>query len=328
MIPLDETSSDPVTWKSRKVGRKPAASMTDLVFNTPIVRLNRVVPRSSADVYVKLESFSPGGSVKDRIALNMIMRAEEEGRIQPGSVIVEPTSGNTGIGIAFVCAVRGYRCIITMSESMSLERIFILKSYGAEVVLTPAREGMEGAVRRAEEIVRKTPAAVMLQQFNNPSNPDVHRKSTALEILEAMEEIGIDAFVTSVGTGGTITGVGEVLKQRHPATLVVGVEPEASPVLSGGKPGPHKIQGIGAGFVPQVLNREVLDRIELVSDNDAYRMAQRLCREEGIFCGISSGANVVAALRVAAQLGEGKSVVSVICDTGERYFSTQQYYEV
>ena len=308
--------------KQKKVGTKIAQNVLDLILNTPMVKLNKIVDSNGAEVYAKIESYSPGGSVKDRIALSMIEDAEEQGRIKQGSVIVEPTSGNTGIGLALICAVKGYRCILTMPESMSLERIFILKSFGAEIILTPATEGMQGAVKKAEEIVRKNKNSCMLQQFENPANPDVHRKTTAQEILTCMNG-KVDVFVCGVGTGGTITGVGEVLKKKIPEIRIVAVEPESSAVLSGKTGGPHKIQGIGAGFIPVVLNRDVIDQIIPVKDGDAYNMAGRLAREEGIFCGISSGAACFAALRVAKELDRKKKVVVILPDTGERYFNMQ-----
>jgi len=301
-------------------------SVLELIGHTPIVKLNRIVPDGYADIFVKLESFNPGGSIKDRIALSMIEDAEKKGFLKPGSTIIEPTSGNTGIGIAMICAVKGYRCILVMPESMSLERIYILKSYGAEVVLTPAYEGMEGSIKKADELNKKIENSIILRQFDNPANPEVHRKTTAQEILRVMDKI--DAFVAGIGTGGTITGVGEILKKTNPDIQIVGVEPEASAVLSGEKPGPHKIPGIGAGFIPSILNLSIIDRIIKVSDNDAYKMSTRLAREEGLFVGISAGANVYASLEVAKKLGRGKKVVTVLPDTGERYFSVSQYYNV
>ena len=311
----------------KKSGEEVADNVLDLIFNTPIVKLNKLTDSNSATIYAKLEMYSPGGSVKDRIALSMIEDAEKKGLIKKDSIIVEPTSGNTGIGIALICAVKGYKCILTMPESMSLERIYILKSFNAEVVLTPAIEGMAGAVKKAEEIVKKNKNAYMLQQFNNPANPEIHRKTTALEISKALGD-DIDAFVAGVGTGGTITGVGEVLKKKIPNIKIIAVEPESSAVLSGKDPGPHKIQGIGAGFIPKVLNRKIIDRIITVKDEDAYKTSQTLSKLEGIFCGISSGANCFASLQVAKELGEGKKVVTVFPDTGERYFSVQQYFEL
>ena len=297
-----------------------------LIGSTPMVRLNKIRQPQMALIYAKLESFNPGGSVKDRICLRMIEDAERKGILKPGATIVEPTSGNTGIGLAMVAAVKNYKLILTLPETMSVERRFILNSFGAEIVLTPGIEGMRGAVKRAEEIVEATPNSFMPQQFNNPSNPDVHRKTTAEEILEAVRD-KLDAFVAGVGTGGTITGVGEVLKRRNGKVKIVAVEPATSAVLSGGESGPHKIQGIGAGFVPKVLNKEVIDEIITVSDDDAFHMAKRLAREEGLFVGISSGAAMVAALKVAKKLGKGKVVVVILPDTGERYFSMEQYFE-
>jgi cysteine synthase A len=303
-----------------------AGSLLDLIGQTPMVRLARIVEPRMASILAKLELFNPGGSVKDRICLAMIEDAEARGLLKPGAVIVEPTSGNTGIGLAMIGAVKGYRVILTMPETMSAERIQILKSYGADVVLTPAGEGMVGAVKRAEAIAKETPGAFVPQQFNNPANPEVHRRTTAQEILKATDG-DVDAFVAGVGTGGTITGVGEVLKKRNPRVKIIAVEPRGSPVLSGGPPGPHMIQGIGAGFVPQVLNRAVIDEIMTVADEQAYETAKRLAGEEGLFVGLSAGAACWAALRVARALGAGKTVVTVFPDTGERYFSVQHFFE-
>jgi cysteine synthase A len=298
-----------------------AEDILQLIGNTPVVRLRRLPQPGSATVWAKLEGFNPGGSVKDRIALSMVEAAERDGRLQPGGTIVEPTSGNTGIGLAMVAAARGYRLILTMPETMSVERRALLKAYGAELVLTPGAEGMAGAVARAEALVRENPAYFMPQQFKNPANPQVHRETTAREIL-AQVPGKVDAFVAGVGTGGTITGVGEVLKARWPDVRIVAVEPADSPVLSGGKPGPHKIQGIGAGFIPDVLRVDLLDEVIPVTYEAARETARRLAREEGILVGISSGAAAWAALQVAARLGEGKTVVVVLPDTGERYLST------
>jgi len=302
------------------------SSILASIGKTPLVRIHRIPGPDTAEILAKLESLNPGGSVKDRIAYAMIEAAEQEGIIKPGSVVIEPTSGNTGIGLAMVCAVKGYRCILTMPETMSLERIYILKAYGAEVILTPAGQGMRGAIKKAEEISEKTPYSFMPQQFKHLANPKAHREITAREILE---QTGgrLDVFVAGVGTGGTITGVGEALKKHNPQIKIVAVEPETSAVLSGKEQGAHKIQGIGAGFVPDILNREIIDEIMLVNDADAYKTARLLAAQEGIFCGPSSGAALVAALIIAKRLGQGKRIVTVFPDTGERYFSTSQYFE-
>lgn len=301
-------------------------NVTELIGNTPLVRLKRIVKPGFSQVLGKLEYFNPGGSVKDRICLSMIEDAEKRGLLLKGSTIIEPTSGNTGIGLAMIAAVKGYKCILTMSEGMSLERIFILKSYGAQVILTPAQEGMNGAIKKAEELLKKTPCAFMPQQFKNTANPEGHRRTTGREILEATDG-KIDAFIAGVGTGGTITGVGEVLKKHNKNIKIIAVEPKNSAVLSGGKVGVHKIQGIGAGFIPEILNREIIDSIICVSDEDAFTTSKNLARLEGIFAGVSAGAATWAALNVAHDLGKDKTVIVVLPDTGERYFSVHQYYE-
>jgi cysteine synthase A len=317
---VDATTSELRQLKaSVRAGEEIAGSVLDLIANTPLVRLNRVVPAGSAEILAKLESANPAGSVKDRIALNMIEEAEARGYLKPGSTIVEPTSGNTGIGLAMVAAVKGYRLILTMPEDMSIERRKLLTRFGAELVLTPAIEGMSGAVYAAQELVEKH-GHFMPQQFNNPSNPEIHRRTTGPEILKATGG-RLDAFVAAVGTGGTITGIGEVLRKHDPNIHIVAVEPASSPVLAGGKPGLTGIQGIGASFVPSVLNREIYDELISVKDDEAYAMTARLTREEGLLVGVSAGANVHAALQIAHRLGEGKRVVTVLCDTGERYLS-------
>jgi len=299
---------------------KMAGSVLELVGGTPLVRLNRIPKPGGAIVLAKLESLNPGGSVKDRVALAMVEDAERRGVLKAGATLVEPTSGNTGIGLAMVCAVRGYRLILTMPDDMSAERQRLLARYGAEIHLTPAIEGMTGAVFAAQEICREHPEYYMPMQFENPANPEAHRRTTGLEILDATGE-RLDVFVAAVGTGGTVTGVGEVLKERLPGVRVIGVEPARSPVLSGGRFRPHGIQGIGASFVPGILNRSVLDDIIQVRDEDATTTARRLAREEGLLVGISSGANVFAACQVAETLPADQVVVTVLCDTGERYLS-------
>jgi cysteine synthase A len=302
--------------------------MTDLIGGTPLVRLRKLPGPDSADVFAKCEQFNPGGSVKDRVALAMIAHAEREGRLIPGqSTIVEPTSGNTGVGLALVSAVKRYRLILTMPDNMSIERRVLLKAYGAEVHLTPAMEVMSGAVRRALELCAADPSRVMLQQFKNPANVEAHRRATGPEIVAQIEEAGrsgVDAFVAGVGTGGTITGVGQVLRQRFPGVRIVAVEPAAAAVLSGCAPGEHRIDGIGAGFIPEILDRSILSEVRTIAEHDAQRVKLDLARREGLLVGISSGAAVKIALDVARELGPGKTVVTVLPDTGERYFSLDE----
>ena len=299
-----------------------ANSVTDLIGGTPLLKLSKLTQDIKAEVVIKLELFNPGGSIKDRIGLSMIKAAEEKGLINKDTVLIEPTSGNTGIALAFVAAARGYRLILTMPDTMSVERRSLLNIYGAELVLTPGAEGMKGAVLRAEELAVQTPNSFIPQQFNNPANPAIHRATTAEEIWEDTSG-KVDIVVGGVGTGGTITGVGEVLKRHNPGIKIVAVEPFSSPVLSGGQPGPHKIQGIGAGFIPHVLNLEVLDEIFQVKNEEAVDTARRLAREEGVLVGISSGAAAFAALQLARRPeNEGKQIVAILPDTGERYIST------
>ena len=296
--------------------------ITETIGHTPLVRLNRVTHGVQAEIYAKLEFFNPLGSVKDRIGFNMIMAAERAGKITSKTVIIEPTSGNTGIALAFVAAARGYRLILTMPESMSLERRNLLRLLGAELVLTPAAEGMEGAIRKAKELAKKHSKSFIPQQFENPANPEIHRQTTAQEIWDDTEG-AVDILVSGVGTGGTITGVSEVLKRRKPSFRAIAVEPADSPVLSGGKAGPHAIQGIGAGFVPAILNTTIIDEIIHVTDEDALTTARRVARQEGIPCGISSGATIWAALQVAARPeSRGKMIVTVVASSAERYLST------
>lgn len=300
-----------------------ARSVLDLIGSTPVVKLRTLPGKDDAEVWAKMESFNPGGSVKDRICLNMIETAERQGKLKPGATIVEPTSGNTGIGLALIAAVKGYRLILTMPDTMSEERRSLLCAYGARLILTPDTKGMGGAIHRAEELLEQNGEYFMPQQFNNPANPDVHRKTTAVELLKQFRRI--DAFVAGVGTGGTITGVGEVLKEKMKGVRICAVEPAASPVISGGEPGYHKIQGIGAGFVPAVLNRQILDEIIKVSDEEATHHARRLAAEEGLLVGISSGAACCAALKVAKSLGKGHVVVTIFADKGEHYLSTDLF---
>jgi len=299
-------------------------NLTETIGNTPLVRINTLGP-CDVQILGKMEFFNPCGSIKDRIGLAMIEAAEKEGRINRHTTIVEPTSGNTGIGLAFVCAVKGYKLMLVMPESMSIERRKLFKIFGAELVLTPTAEGMKGAVAEAQRLVSNTGNMVMLQQFENPANPEIHRRTTAEEIWRDTDG-GVDIFVAGVGTGGTITGCGQVLKKYKPSVKVIAVEPADSPVLSGGKPGPHKIQGIGAGFVPKVFDRTICDEIICVTNEDAIETAKQLAAKEGILAGISSGANVFAAMQVAKRKeNKGKVIVTIICDTGERYISTELF---
>jgi cysteine synthase A len=300
-------------------------SIIDLIGNTPMVKLSRVVGAGGAEVWAKLEGFNPGGSVKDRPALAMIEDAEKKGKLKKGMKIVEPTSGNTGIGLAMVAAVKGYSVILTMPESMSIERRRLLEAYGAELVLTPADKGMKGAIAKADEILASGKEYFKPDQFGNPANPQIHRRTTAKEIIAAMGAKKIDAFVAGVGTGGTITGVGEVLRKKYKNVLVCAVEPASSPVLSGGQPGRHIIQGIGAGFVPAILNTKVYDEVIQVTNDQAADTAKRLAREEGLLVGISSGAACWAALQIAARLGKHKRIVTVFPDVGERYLTTGMF---
>lgn len=302
-------------------------NVTELIGGTPLVKLNRIVPEDSAEVYVKLEYQNPGSSVKDRIAFSIVEEAEKAGRLKPGGTIVEATSGNTGIGLAMVAAAKGYKAVIIMPETMSLERRNLLRAYGAELVLTPGSEGMNGAVKKAEEILAANPDYFLADQFKNQANVKIHRETTGPEIVEAIESLDgkLDAFVAGIGTGGTITGAGEVLKERFPDVKIYAVEPAASPILAGGKPGPHKIQGIGANFIPEILNQEVYDEIIHIENDSAFEQARQLAKEEGILSGISSGAAVFAALKVAKELGKGKRVVAIVPSNGERYLSTPLY---
>ncbi len=289
--------------------------------NTPLVRLEKLEERNAAAIYAKVEAFNPGGSIKDRICLAMIDAAEKDGSLKPGATVIEPTSGNTGIGLSMVCAVKGYKLVLTMPDTMSIERRRLLAAFGAELVLTPGSQGMRGAVQKAEELAGRH-GYLMPQQFKNPANPEVHRLTTGPEILCAMSGLSIDGFVAGVGTGGTITGIGEVLKKSNPAIRVAAIEPADSAVLSGGQPGPHKIQGIGAGFVPDVLDTHIYDEVIRVSNADAYAATKRLAMEAGLLVGVSSGAAFHGALQLARKLGKGKNVVVILPDTGERYLST------
>lgn len=302
---------------------KIANSITELIGNTPIVKLNRLVDDTTADVYLKLEYMNPGSSVKDRIALAMIETAEKAGKLKAGDTIIEPTSGNTGIGLAMVAAAKGYRAILVMPDTMSLERRSLLRAYGAELILTPGSEGMNGAIKKVNELAEEHGYFVP-QQFENEANPEIHRLTTGKEIVEQMGD-QLDGFVSGIGTGGTITGSGSVLRDAYPNIRIYAVEPNDSPVLSGGKPGPHKIQGLGAGFVPKVLNTEVFDEVVKIKNEEAFEWARRAAKEEGILGGISAGAAIAAALKVAKELGKGKKVLAIIPDNGERYLSTPLY---
>ena len=306
------------------MAQKPVENITQIIGNTPVVKLRNVVDEDAADVYVKLEYQNPGGSVKDRIALAMIEKAEKEGKIKPGDTIVEPTSGNTGIGLAFVCAAKGYKAVFTMPETMSSERRNLLKAYGAELVLTPGSEAMKGAIKKAKELKEKH-GYFEPQQFENPANPEVHALTTGPELVEQFEGKQIDAFLAGVGTGGTLSGVGKVLKEKYPNVEIVAIEPEGSPVLSGGEPGPHKLQGLGAGFVPDTLNTNIYDSIIKVGNETAMETSRRVAKEEGILAGISSGAAIYAAIEKAKELGKGKTVVTVLPSNGELYLSTPLY---
>ncbi|OLN24277.1 cysteine synthase A [Domibacillus antri] len=299
-----------------------ANSVAELVGQTPVVRLNNVVDENSAEVYVKLEYMNPGSSVKDRIALAMIEAAEEKGNLKPGGTLIEPTSGNTGIGLAMIAAAKGYKAILVMPETMSMERRNLLRAYGAELVLTPGPEGMGGAIRKAKELADAN-GYFLPQQFENEANPEIHRRTTGKEIVEQFDQL--DAFVSGIGTGGTITGAGQVIKEKWPNVKIYAIEPKDSPVLSGGKPGPHKIQGIGAGFVPAILDTKIYDEVIQIDNDTAFETSRRVAREEGILGGISSGAAIAAAVQVAKELGKGKKVLAILPSNGERYLSTPLY---
>ncbi|MYB65317.1 cysteine synthase A [Candidatus Poribacteria bacterium] len=306
---------------------KLAQNLTDLIGNTPMVRLNGLPSKDDATILAKLESYNPGGSIKDRISYAMVVDAEECGILRPGDTIVEPTAGNTGIGLSIVGVARGYRVVLTMPENVSSEKYALLSAFGAEIVLTPEHGGMASAIWEAEEIRRRNSRHYMPNQFTNLANPEIHRRTTAVEILESLGD-NIDAFVAGVGTGGTLTGVGEVLKERNPSTKVVAVEPLVSSVLSGGKPGPTRIDGLGAGMVPEVLNVDIIDDVIAVSEEIAYQTMKDISRIEGLLVGMSSGANVFAALQIAKEFGRGKTIVTILPDTGERYFSLSRYFEL
>lgn len=306
---------------------KLAQNLTELIGNTPMVRLNGLPGEDDATIFAKLESYNPGGSIKDRISYAMVVDAEERGILRPGDTIVEPTAGNTGIGLSIVGVARGYRVVLTMPENVSSEKYALLSAFGAEIVLTPEHGGMASAIWEAEEIRRRNSRHYMPNQFTNPANPEIHRQTTAVEILESLGD-RIDAFVAGVGTGGTLTGVGEVLKERNPSTKIVAVEPLVSSVLSGGKPGPTRIDGLGAGMVPEVLNVDIIDDVIAVSEEIAYQTMKDISRTEGLLVGMSSGANVFAALQIAKELGRGKTIVTILPDTGERYFSLSRYFEL
>lgn len=302
-------------------------SILDAIGKTPLLQLKASVPSAYADVYAKLEYFNPGGSVKDRIGLKMIEAAEKSGALKPGGTVIEPTSGNTGIALALACAVKKYRLILVMPENYSVERRYILKAYGAEIVLSPAEGEMPGAIAKAEALASETPGSFLPRQFENPANPEAHQQTTALELFEDLQAEDIAAFVAGVGTGGTLSGVGKILKQKNPHCQIVAVEPARAAVLSGEAPGVHKIQGIGPGFVPPILKRELIDRIETISDEEAYECTKSLASQEGLLVGISSGAAFAASLRLAKELGVGKKVVTVFPDKGERYFSIEKYFK-
>jgi len=303
------------------------SNINEIIGNTPIIKLSKIKGNNIADIYAKIESYNPGGSIKDRIALGMIEDAEKKGIINKDTTIIEPSSGNTGISIAMICAVKGYKCLIVMPDSMTLEKVYIIKSYGAEVILTKSSEGLDGTVKKAKELSEKIKNSVVLNQFENQVNCDIHKNITANEIIDAFDN-KIDAFVAGIGTGGTITGIGEKLKQKIPDIKIIGVEPSVSNTLSGNGMKNHKIPGLGPGFLPPIINKDIIDEIIKVDENEAYNMAKLLARKEGLLVGISSGANVVASIKVAENIGKGITVVTILPDTGERYFSIDQYYKL